>query len=57
MLGISGGISFNSVFIPLLKGKTFIKTYTTGGSDMQWTGMVASGETEKLLCMYATHLS
>lgn len=39
LLGISDGISLNSVFSLLLKGKTFIKTQTTGGDGMQQTGM------------------
>jgi len=34
MLGIT-------VFIPLLKKRTFIKTHTTGGRDMQSTGLGA----------------
>lgn len=54
MLGISDGISFNSVFAPLLKGKTFIKTHITGGGDMSCLEWVTSGETERLLCVCVT---
>lgn len=54
MSGISDGISFRSVLISLLKGITFIKTHTTGGGDMQWTGMMTV-KTGRLLRTHAAN--